>query len=100
VKVTSKKVIAVICDDIDGVCTLATRDNFVDKHIMIRERVAAHKFPTKNLRGEVVEGEGYGWTDMQTVVLLDLSKKNLRNFLKLGYKIPKELLESKMTARR
>lgn len=86
-------VVAVICDDIDGECVVAFKNDFVEKHIMIRQRVASHKLPTKNLRGHIVEGNDYGWTDMQTLVITDLSKDNLQKALKQGYKIPEELLE-------
>ena len=89
----SEEVVAVICDDIDGECVIATKKDFLDKHIMIRERVRAHKFPAKNLRGQIVEGTGDGWTDMQTLVIYDLSTKNLQRVLKMGYKIPMELLK-------
>lgn len=88
-------VVAVICDDIDGECVVASKNDFADKHIMMREKVRKHEFPTKNLRGQVVEGTGHGWTDMQTLVIVDLSRENLERALKQGYKIPKELLNEK-----
>ncbi len=92
------KVVAVICDDFDGECVVATRKDFVDKHIMIRQKVGLHKLPARNLRGQLVEEAGNGWTDMQTLVIFDLSKENLGKVLKKGYKIPKELFESKGTS--
>jgi hypothetical protein len=85
---------AVICDNISGECALATRENFLEKRMLIRDSVRQHKLPTKNLLGETVEG-GYGWTDRETIVITDLSRENLLEALKAGYKIPKELLKLK-----
>jgi hypothetical protein len=71
---------AVICDNISGECILATEKDFWNKHMAMRFKVGEHKLPAKNLQGETVEG-GYGWTDMETFVITDLSKKNLQNAL-------------------
>jgi hypothetical protein len=90
----AKEWFAVICDNISGECILATKENLFEKHMIMRDLVRQHKLPTKNLQGETVEG-GYGWTDAETFVITDLSKENLQNALKAGYKIPKELLKLK-----
>ncbi len=85
------KIIAVICDDIDGECVLATKDDFGDKHILVRQKVGEHKLPAKNLRGDVVSEKYSGWTDDQTLIITDLSQENLKKAQNLGYKIPQEL---------
>jgi hypothetical protein len=88
------EVIAVICDDIDGVCVLATKKTFAEKHFWMRKKVEDHPLPCKNLRGQTVE-RTWGWTDFQTLVIYDLSKENLEKAFKQGYKIPEELIKSK-----
>jgi hypothetical protein len=86
-------IVAVICDDIDGECVIAYKKDFMDKHLMIRHKVGRHKLPAKNLRGQLIEQKEDGWTDMQTLVIFDLTKENLQSFVKKGYKIPEELLK-------
>jgi len=89
------KIVAVICDDIDGECVLASMKDFADKHILMRQKVGTRRLPVKNLRGHVIKEAYDGWTDEQTLVILDLSKENLKKAVKKGYKIPKELFEDK-----
>jgi hypothetical protein len=53
----------------------------------------SQKLPAKNLRGQTVDEACEGWTDMQTLVIFDLSRENLQRAQAKGYKIPARLLK-------